>query len=379
VVAVTVRSVLAWLPGAAAGLALLVLPAHPAAAQVTGSAGAGAHFQYFGFSDDAATGLSSVHLLTIPVAARADLGGGVAVDLTTAWASGSLERAGGESISLSGITDTRLRVGWTIPAGWLTVAAVGVAPTGAESFTPAEAELAGVVAADLLPFRVSHWGSGGGAGGAVSAVHSTGLWGFGGSASFLVPGTYEPVADPGFDYRPGAQVSLRGVVDRRVGPGARASLSLAYHHHGDDQVDRENLFRAGDRFQAVGSWAFPAGATGSAVVYGGYLHRAQGTFLQELGTRSSQGFILLGAGFRHPTSLGILVPSSDLRVVRREDGENQGWMLAVGSALERSSGDVQWAPTLMARVGSVRAREGVSTGVTGVEAGLRVAFGGSRR
>jgi hypothetical protein len=347
-------------------------------AQVTGSAGAGVTLQHFGFSDGATTGIRSVQLITIPVAARVDLGGGFAVDVNSAWARGALAAAGGEDITLAGVTDTRVSLGWSVPGERVTVAVLGVVPSGATSFTAAEAQLAGVVAADLLPFRVSHWGSGGGAGGATTLIHTAGPWGFAGAASFLVPGGYEPVADPEFEYRPGPQFSVQGALDRRVGPSSRASLSLAYHHHAEDAVDGENIFRPGNRFQALASLAFPVGAEASAVTYGGYLHRTQGTFLQELDPRASQGFILMGAGLRQPTSFGMLVPSTDLRVVRREDGVDQGWLLGAGASLEHRAGDVNLTPTLMARVGSVRAREGVSTGVTGVEIGVRVGFGGGR-
>jgi hypothetical protein len=347
-------------------------------AQVTGSAGAGMTFQHFGFSDGATTGIESVQLITIPVAARVDLGGGFAVDVSSAWARGALARAGGEDVTLAGATDTRVSLGWSVPGDRVTVAVLGVVPSGATSFTAPEAELAGVVAADLLPFRVSHWGSGGGAGGATTLIHTAGPWGFAGAASFLVPGGYEPVVDPEFEYRPGIQFSLQGAMDRRVGPSSTASLSLAYHHHAEDAVDGENIFRPGNRFQALGSLAFPLGAERIALTYGGYLHRTQGTFLQDLDPRASQGFILLGAGLRQPTSFGTLVPSTDLRVVRREDGVNQGWLLGAGASLEHRAGAVNLTPTLMARVGSVRAREGVSTGVTGIELGMRVGFGGTR-
>lgn len=348
------------------------------AAQVTGSAGAGMTFQHFGFSDGAAIGIESVQLITVPLAARVDLGGGFAVDVNSAWARGALARAGGDDITLAGVTDTRVSLGWSLPGDRFTVAVLGVVPSGATSFSAAEAQLAGVVAADLLPFRVSHWGSGGGAGGATTVIHTSGSWGFAGAASFLVPGSYEPVVDPEFEYRPGLHFSLQGALDRRVGASSTASLSLAYHHHAEDALDGENIFRPGDRVQALASMAFPVGTGGSAITYGGYLHRTQGTFLQDLDPRSSQGFILLGAGLRQPTSFGTLVPSTDLRLVRREDGVDQGWLLGAGASLEHRAGNVNLTPTLMGRVGSVRAREGVSTGVTGIEVGVRVGFGGGR-
>jgi hypothetical protein len=377
-----------WLPAprhsrsAASALVLAVLlalsPPPPLHGQVSGSVGAGAHFQHFGFSDADATGIRSVHLLTMPVAARIDLGRGVSMDVGSAWARAGMQRSRGPAVTLSGPTDTQLRLGWSTPGSGLHVTMIGVLPSGTASFSADEADLAGVVAADLLPFRVSHWGAGGGAGGALAMARTAGPWGVAGSAAFLVPGSFEPLDSPAFDYRPGAHVAVRAAVDRRVGAAARASLALSHHRHGDDAADRENLFRAGDRTQALASLAFPAGATGSAVVYGGYLHRDRGTFLLTDQERTSQGFILVGAGLRHPTALGTLVPSGDLRVVRRESGENQGWIMALGASLERRAGQVNWAPTLVGRLGNVQARTGVNTGVIGLEAGARVTFGGGR-
>lgn len=364
----------------AAPLALLLLAfgGQPLAAQSGVGGGAGPNVQLFQFSDASVTGVHSAGLFTMPVAAGAEVGQGVWIRFSSTWARAWMERADGESVELTGLTDSRIELSWTAPGGWLSLSTIGVIPTGTTGFSTAEAELAGLMAVDLLPFQVSNWGTGGGIGAGFSAVRSEGPWGFGISSSYLSSGQFEPVSDPAFEYRPGDQWNSRAVVDRRIGATSRTSLSVAMNRSGDDQVNQENVVRPGNRLQVLNSWAFPAGATGSGLVYGGYLHRSGAIIRTPAGPSSAlatQGLVLFGAGLRQPSSHGVLVPTADVRILRREDGQGQGWILGVGASVERRSGSITWIPSLIGRVGGIRAASEVDSGMTGLELGMRVRFG----
>lgn len=343
------------------------------------AAGAGLHFQRFSFDDAGAVGFRSVDLLSLPIAARTDLGGGLSLAVGSAWVQGRVRRADGSETALSGTTDTSLDLGWQAPGGRVRVSLLGVAPTGTTGFSDAEIDVAGFLATDLFPFRVSDLGTGGGFGGGISAVHGAGPWGVAASLSYLGARRFEPLAEPAFSYRPGAQLSARVVVDRQVGSSARAALAVTLLRASDDEVDGAPFLQPGNRLQVVQSWAFPVGAGGSGLLYGGYLQRA-GARLPALGeVRSDQGLLLLGGGLRQPTGMGLLIPTVDARLLRRDDGEGQGWIIGVGTTLERRVGTLVLAPSLVARIGSVEISKGAESGITGVEMGLQLRHGGGVR
>lgn len=342
------------------------------------SAGAGAQFQHFDFSDGPAIGLESISLLSVPMLARIRLGGPVRVEASTTFARGELSRPGGQSVTLSGLTDSQLRLVTDLVEDRVTVTAALSVPTGADGFSAEEAGLAGAIAADLLPFAISSWGTGGGVGGGVSVFQPAGDFGLGFSAGYMVPGEFTPVDQAEFQYRPGATLSLQGVVDYTVGQAGRAALQLAYSRFQDDEIEGQNLFRSGDRIQVRASYSFAAGAMGSGVVYGGYLHRSEGTFLDDVRARPSQGLFFAGGGVRQPWRGMTLVPSAELRVQRRDDGEDQGTLAGAGLELEVPAGGALLVPRLMLRGGSVLIREGIESGVLGVEAGVSLRHGRGR-
>ena len=94
---------------AAAGISLLLLGSTvPAAAQgFTGVTGA--FFETYEFLEPEALGIQRVSLATVPVGAQVPVIDRVSVDLRSAFAYGSMTRADGTEVTLSGLTDTELR------------------------------------------------------------------------------------------------------------------------------------------------------------------------------------------------------------------------------------------------------------------------------
>jgi len=335
------------------------------------SGGGIAQFETYRFSDPDVVALRSVSLFSLPLGVRVTLPGNFRADVSTAFARGAIERPDGATTTLAGPTDTRIRVGTdALLDGRLSLGSVLLLPTGTDRFSGEEAALAGILAADLLPFGISSWGSGGGIGAEAALSHATDAGTLLLGGAFLVPGEYDALDGSEFRYRPGSVFQLQAGVDRDVGAASRVSLQAMVQRYGEDAVEGQNLFRSGNRILVLGSWAFPVGAAGSSIAWGGYLHRSSGSYLETLDARPSQGLFYGGIGLRQAWGRSVVAPSVEVRVLRRDGGEDQGMLAGVGAALEIPSGGLLVVPSLRARFGEALVREGASSTFTGVELGL---------
>lgn len=362
--------------------ALLCLPAlaaAPAAAQGpeappwTGAAGV--RLESYGFADADQVGIDGISLLTVPLAAEARIGGRVRVTVAGGFASARLTRADGGEATLGGLTDTELRVSVPVVGEWMTLTGVAVLPTGKGTLSAEELEVASVVASDLLPFAISHWGSGGGVGASLAVARRFGEVGLGASGGYRASREYRAFEGAGAAYRPGDETFLRLAVDRALG-GGRATLQAGIHRYAHDELEGGNLYRAGNRYQLIGSYALAGAAGRSGVVYAGVLHRENGARLAELSDDlPAQDLLLAGAGMRLPFRGGALLPSVDGRVFRSSDGVGQGFGLGAGVAAEWPAGAVTLVPSARVRWGEVLVLEGAESGFTGVELGFTLRRG----
>lgn len=150
--------------------------AHPA---LTQEAAGGAIVQSYSFDDPEAAGLSEYRLLTAPFAVAIPLGGRVSLMAGGAWAKGEATGSDGATATLEGLTDTEVGLALALGPDRFVVTAGAALPTGKSTHTLTEAAVAGVVAAELLPFAITTWGSGGGAGGDLAVAFQSGPWGIG--------------------------------------------------------------------------------------------------------------------------------------------------------------------------------------------------------
>ena len=358
--------------------AMALAPLTAEAQLQSGVARVGGLYQSFQFDDGGVTGVETLSLLTVPVNARVPLTRWARVDVAGAWADGSLETADGSTISLSGFTDTRVSLTFGTPGSLARVSVFGLLPTGESEQTLDETRVAGALATDLLPFAVSNWGSGGGAGGSISLARTAGSVGLGLAVSYLARQSFEPLAGEAFAYRPGDLLQVSAAVDGPVGDAAKATLQATYNRYGDDEFGEENLFQSGDRYQVTASLAFPVGAAASGITWAGVLHRDQGAFLDGTETASAQDLVLVGGGLRFRTGGIVLQPDVQGRFFRQSEGEDQGWDLSAGVDLEIPAGGTTLVPSVAAHVGNLQVVEGVESSFTGFEAGLSVRFGGGR-
>lgn len=353
------------------------------------SIGAGVHVQSYSFDDPTTAGVESVRLFVTPFAAAADVGR-VSLGLSGAYARGTATGPTGGEASLSGPTDTDLVLTYRPGPDWLLISASSALPTGKASLDTQGSFVAAFIAAELLPFEIDSWGSGGDVGGDVAVATQAGAWGVGASAGYRVARAYEPLPDLPFSYKPGNQFQLRLALDRNVSQSSTLSFLVGLQHFSDDELAGTNLFKSGTRVQAVTSFAFPLGLRSSALVFGGVNHRANGALLTDEAALAgatdspSQQLFMTGANLRFPLGRGsAILPKAELHVFRAEDGASQGWVTTVGPAIDlRVSGNastrqVFLTPSFVWRTGNVIVQEGSESGFQGWEAGmtLRVVAG----
>lgn len=343
--------------------------------------GVGAAFEVYRFADPDAVGIESLSLLSLPFAAVVPLPAALRLEVSGAYARASLVRQDGSDSQIAGLTDTRVGLRIPVRGDLASVAAFAVLPTGKTTPTREEAEVAGAVASDLLPLAISHWGSGGGAGLAFTLAQSFGELGVGVGVSYLVSREFDPLESSGLaSYRAGDQLAVQLAMDHTVGSSGKATLQLQLQRQEEDELAGDNLFRAGNRMQAIGSYAFRAGRTSSGVVYGGAQHRERGAALLDI-TRDtpSQDLFLVGGGLRVPIGTGMVVlPSANGRIYRTDDGIGQGYLGGLGAALEISTGGTRITPGVRGHVGNVLIREGTESRVVGLDLSVAVSLGGGR-
>lgn len=356
-------------------LAATLLPASSAHAQLGEfAATAGASAEAFRFTNPEEIGIRELRLLTAPIGAAVDVG--IArVDLSSAFAHGEITRPDGSRARLTGPTDTRVALTVPLAGRSVSLTAFALLPTGSTLEGAGEADVAGVVAADLLPLSITHWGAGGGAGVAASVRRPVGSATVFAGASYLLSGEHDASEDAGLvRYRAGDQIGARVGLESRVGRGGELSVEVGFQHLADDQLAGTNLYRPGSRVQAIGSYAFLLGRESSGVLYAGGQYRQRGAALLEI-TRDSpaQALALAGAGFRFPlVGSTMLLPTVHARALRSADGVGQGFLGGGGLAIEINHGPLRIEPALRAHVGRVLMSGDRTSGLLGVNGGLSV-------
>jgi hypothetical protein len=315
----------------ALGLLSAVRPA-PAAAQIPAqSFGAGIAFERYSFADPSEVDIESLTLLTVPITTRADLGRRLALGVRGAYATARLVRADGSDATLSGLTDTQVSLRLELGRNAAAITAIGLLPTGSTSLDEDEVEVAGSIAADVLPFRISSWGTGGGGGLAFSAARPIGGGFVGGiSLGYVVARSFQPLSGDDLEYRPGDQMHVRAAVDHTLGETSKIAFAFTFQRYGEDQGDGVNLFQTGDRLQTVGTLNFAVGTRSNAILYTGWLRRKDGEYRQPSELLPAQDLVYGGAGMRVPVGASILQPSAELRVLAAGGGAGKGYKLATG-------------------------------------------------
>ncbi len=256
-------------------------------------------------------------------------------------------------------------------------------PTGESTQSLEEVVVAGIIAAEPLPFAISTWGSGGSAGGDLALAFQAGEWGIGASGGYRVASGYEPLAEETFTYRPGDRILARLALDRDVGTAGTLSFLLGYQRFQDDALNEQNLFRAGARYEGMVSYAFAAGRSGSGILYGGFNHRENGSVLVEnpdlAGATNTPWQQLYRGGFTFLLPVGrslTLFPEGEARLFRAEDGIGRGYLTSAGLGFDltlaggRRGTRLVLSPSGRFHLGNITVDETSDSKVTGWTAGV---------
>jgi len=163
----------------------------------------------------------------IPMVATVPVGRKISVDLTSNIVSGHVENYGGQSLTLTGLSDTQLRLLYTLGRDRMVASLSLNLPTGKQLDSLVQVQLAGTAGSNYLSFPVSTIRTAFGATGGLAYAKALGSWNLGLSGSLRYLGAYSPVRTDSGVYSPGMEFRIRSGVDRLIGRNARLLLGLS--------------------------------------------------------------------------------------------------------------------------------------------------------
>src|SRR6266516_2048590 len=167
-------------------------------------------FEYRGYSFDPGISVKSVSQWNLPLIVVAPVGRRMSVDVTTHVVSGRIATYAGTVEKLSGLSDTQLRLLYTVGRDQLVASLTLNLPTGKHSVSTSDFQVVGAVGSTYLSFPVSSYGTA-----------------FGATAG-LFTGTYSPFTDQSVSYNPGWETRVRGGADRVLGRNGRLLLGITF-------------------------------------------------------------------------------------------------------------------------------------------------------
>lgn len=211
-------------------LAPAVLCAASLAAQgsdaVYGRINALSGFEVRGFNFDAGLGVKRVSQWHVPLAFVVPVGRRLSVDVSASYVRSSLTTTSGTTETITGLTDTQVRLLYTLQRDRLAASLLFNLPTGQHSVSPSQFAVSAAVGSSFLSFPVSGLGTAFGATGGLAWAARAGAWNVGLAGSVRYLGSYEPFVDSAATYSPPMEGRLRAGVDRLVGMRTRILVGL---------------------------------------------------------------------------------------------------------------------------------------------------------
>ena len=183
-------------------------------------------FELRGFSFDSGLGVAKASQWHVPLAFTAPLGRRMSFDVSSAYVSSSLTTGGGTE-TISGLSDTQLRLLYTLQRDRLAASLLFNLPTGQRSVPESQASVSDAVGSNFLSFPVAALGTAFGVTGGLALAARAGAWNVGLAGSLRYLGAYEPFSDAAATYTPGIEGRLRAGVDRLVGGRTRVLVGLS--------------------------------------------------------------------------------------------------------------------------------------------------------
>ena len=184
-------------------------------------------FEYRGYTFGPGIGVNSIKQWDIPLVFVAPLGRAMSVDLTSHVTHSSVDGLGGAH-SLSGLSDTELRLLYTISRDRLVTSLSLNLPTGHRSVSDSQFPVAEAIGSNYLSFPVANTGTSFGATGGLAYAAVAGSWHLGLAGALRYLGSYKPFSDQATSYKPGVESRLRAGADRLLGGSSRMLLGLTF-------------------------------------------------------------------------------------------------------------------------------------------------------
>src|SRR5260370_37624180 len=157
----------------------------------------------------------------MPLVLVTPVGRSLSVDLTSYLVSGRVESYGGTTETLSGLTDTQLRMLYTVRRDRAVGSLSFNLPTGTHALSTSQFQVNGAVGSTYLAFPVSSFGTSLGVTGGLAYAQRVGEWNLGVSGSLRYLGSYAPFSNDTLTYSPGLEGRVRAGADPLLGHNAR--------------------------------------------------------------------------------------------------------------------------------------------------------------
>lgn len=245
-----------------------------AGAQGTGDLSVITGPQFTSYTIGSSTTAKTVAQLSLPFAVIVPLTERFSLDVSTNWAQSTVSSSGTASSRISGLTDTQLRINWSL--GERTVLTLGAnVPRRMYKAPDKQQEAAGQVASPFLLYPVSSMGSGLGTTAGLAQAMSFGEWNVGLGASVRVSSPFDAyqVQTRVLRFEPGSEARVRVGVDRAFGD-VRFTAGATYSMFTDDKAD-STTFATGGRALGQAALAIPT-SSGEWTLSAWDLYRGQG-------------------------------------------------------------------------------------------------------
>lgn len=343
------------------------------AAQGLGDASFRAAPQYIGYTLDQAGTKVKVSELSVPLAYVLPLSSRLTFDVGTAFANAHVDAGGGQTSTISGLTDTQVRFNLTLGSDAVVVTAGLNVPSGQYNVAGDKVAAAGQIGNDFLAFPISSFGNGFAGTGGIAVAKALGAWNIGIGGSFRKStefGAFKADTNA-LRFQPADEARVRFGVDRAA-LGGRIVLGVIYSMFGNDQtVDAgaRSTYSTGDRM--IGQAAFEA-PVGSAEFYlGGWvLHHAAGQNVA--GDAPAENIIngTLSLGF----NLGSLYLEPNVEGRNwTVDGSKAGSLGYVGVRTRFDMGSLEISPSVAYGMGTLNGA--TNTDIKGLKGGLVIRIG----
>jgi hypothetical protein len=270
----------------------------------------GFQFQSYSFSSPAGAKASE---WAIPFVMVAPLGDHMSADLTAHYANGKVNGGGGPDQTLSGLTDTQLRLLYTLNRDRAVVSLSVNLPTGQHTLSTQQFAVYGALGSNYLSFPVGDFGTAFGLTGGLAFATPAGSWNLGLSGAVRYTASYTLFSDSAAtqSYKPGIEFRGRLGADRLVGQSSRLLIGVTASTFSNDQLSgttgtvASGSLAPGLRVIGDAGWASAIGNSTLSLAVWDY-YRAKGTFADSI-TTGSENILNAEARFLIPVSPRVSV------------------------------------------------------------------------